>query len=98
MLGRLKGLWTVEQGTVSFGHVPPYFTDNSFHNLGISQVEYDRVHGDGAFQKLAIPVLQSLPDQSTSIANTWPPLRKCRRSVTGISPTPVLPICEAKAT
>jgi cytochrome c peroxidase len=36
-------------------HVPPLFTDFSFHNLGISQAEYDVVHGDGSFAKLTIP-------------------------------------------
>ena len=36
-------------------HAPPLFTDLSYHNLGISQVEYDQVHGDGAFAALEIP-------------------------------------------
>lgn len=36
-------------------HVPPYFTDFSYHNLGISQVEYDQVHGAGKFASLSIP-------------------------------------------
>lgn len=34
-------------------HVPPKFTDNKFHNIGVSQLEYDAAHGDGAFMKLA---------------------------------------------
>ncbi len=36
-------------------HAPPLFTDFSFHNLGVSQIEYDRVHGAGKFAALAIP-------------------------------------------
>ncbi|MCI0486128.1 MAG: hypothetical protein L0229_05960 [Blastocatellia bacterium] len=36
-------------------HTPPLFTDFSFHNTGISQTEYDRVHGEGSFAALAIP-------------------------------------------
>lgn len=55
MLAGLKGFMDSGAGNCVICHAPPYFTDNSFHNLGISQVEYDRVHGDGAFQKLAIP-------------------------------------------
>jgi cytochrome c peroxidase len=36
-------------------HTPPMFTDFTFHNTGISQIEYDRHHGDGSFENLAIP-------------------------------------------
>lgn len=36
-------------------HTPPLFTDFSFHNMGISQSEYDRVNGDGSFAELEIP-------------------------------------------
>lgn len=36
-------------------HAPPLFTDFSFHNLGISQAEYDQLHGAGAFAALPIP-------------------------------------------
>jgi len=36
-------------------HPAPFFTDFSFHNTGVSQVEYDGVHGAGAFAALAIP-------------------------------------------
>ncbi|MFY9570086.1 MAG: cytochrome c peroxidase, partial [Blastocatellia bacterium] len=36
-------------------HTPPLFTDFSFHNMGISQSEYDRVNGEGSFAKLEIP-------------------------------------------
>ncbi|HWP43055.1 MAG TPA: cytochrome c peroxidase, partial [Blastocatellia bacterium] len=36
-------------------HTPPLFTDFSFHNMGISQGEYDRLHGEGSFASLEIP-------------------------------------------
>lgn len=36
-------------------HAPPLFTDFSFHNMGVSQSEYDRVNGDGSFATLQIP-------------------------------------------
>lgn len=38
-------------------HAPPLFTDHDFHNLGFSQLEYDQVHGAGAFAALEIPGL-----------------------------------------
>ena len=48
------------EGTASVGncvvcHVPPTFSDNRFHNAGISQLEYEALHGKGSFAKLAIP-------------------------------------------
>jgi cytochrome c peroxidase len=58
----LKGLKTflTTSGSSSVGncvacHAPPLFTDFSFHNIGISQSEYDRVHGEGSFSHLEIP-------------------------------------------
>ena len=42
-------------GNCTACHTPPDFTDRSFHNNGASQEEYDSVHGDGAFNRLAIP-------------------------------------------
>ena len=36
-------------------HTPPLFTDFSYHNLGVSQSEYDRVNGEGSFIELEIP-------------------------------------------
>jgi cytochrome c peroxidase len=58
----LKGLKTflTTSGASSAGncvacHAPPLFTDFSFHNIGISQSEYDQVHGEGTFAKLSVP-------------------------------------------
>lgn len=36
-------------------HAPPLFTDASFHNMGVTQSEYDQVHGEGSFAALKIP-------------------------------------------
>jgi cytochrome c peroxidase len=50
-------------GNCAACHTPPDFTDFSFHNTGVTQLEYDGVHGEGAFERLAIP---SLADRSRS--------------------------------
>lgn len=46
-------------------HTPPLFTDSSFHNLGISQSEYDRVNRDGSFAELQIPAAAEAHRPST---------------------------------
>ncbi len=38
-------------------HSAPDFTDFALHNTGITQFEYDGVHGEGAFERLFIPAL-----------------------------------------
>jgi len=38
-------------------HAAPHFTDFGFHNTGITQVEYDALHGQNAFSELKIPNL-----------------------------------------
>jgi cytochrome c peroxidase len=45
----------VASGNCVACHAPPLFTDLSFHNMGISQSEYDRVNGEGSFTELKIP-------------------------------------------
>lgn len=37
-------------------HSAPLYTDQSFHNIGTSQLEYDGIHGSGSFQKIPVPV------------------------------------------
>src|ERR1019366_6007258 len=39
-------------GNCAACHQAPDFTDFVFHNTGVSQDEYDTVHGTGAFVKL----------------------------------------------
>jgi len=38
-------------------HPAPLFTDFGFHNTGVTQTEYDAVHGEGAFAALPVPGL-----------------------------------------
>ncbi len=51
----LKLFFNPATGNCVTCHAPPLFTDFSYHNLGISQVEYDQVHGAGRFALLPIP-------------------------------------------
>jgi len=44
-------------GNCAACHQAPDFTDFVFHNTGITQREYDGIHGDGQFVKLHIPSL-----------------------------------------
>ena len=43
-------------------HAPPQFSDFGLHNTGVSQLEYDGIHGSGAFEALAIPTLAERAD------------------------------------
>lgn len=36
-------------------HTPPLYTDQQFHNVGTSQIEYDTLHGFGSFLQLEFP-------------------------------------------
>ncbi len=51
----MKTFFNAETGNCATCHAPPLFTNYSFHNLGVSQIEYDRVHGEGKFAALVIP-------------------------------------------
>jgi len=44
-------------GNCTACHPAPDFTDFGFHNTGVSQAEYDGVHGSGRFARIAIPSL-----------------------------------------
>jgi cytochrome c peroxidase len=50
-------------------HPPPDFTDFGFHNTGVAQVDFDRVHGAGGFAALAIPSLA----ERRADPNAWLP-------------------------
>ena len=39
-------------------HAAPHFTDYGLHNIGITQIEYDNIHGFGKFAALNIPSLR----------------------------------------
>src|SRR5215831_10159834 len=51
----LKLFFNAEAGNCATCHTPPLFTDFSFHNKGVSQLDYDRVHNDGKFAALRVP-------------------------------------------
>ncbi len=42
-------------------HTPPLFTDLSFHNVGVSQADYDSVHGASKFAALEISLNAARP-------------------------------------
>src|SRR5258708_33159971 len=44
-----------EAGNCVSCHTPPLFTDLSFHNIGVTQSDYDRVHGECSFAALDVP-------------------------------------------
>ena len=61
-LNGLKIFFREDQGQQTHGvgncigcHAAPNFTDFSFHNTGITQFEYDAIHGAGSFSGLFIP-------------------------------------------
>jgi cytochrome c peroxidase len=39
-------------------HAAPHFTDFGLHNIGITQIEYDNIHGFGKFAALNFPTLK----------------------------------------
>ncbi|WP_126455576.1 cytochrome-c peroxidase [Sulfuriflexus mobilis] len=45
------------RGNCASCHIAPSFSDYGFHNTGITQTDYDRLHGAGEFMKLKLPVL-----------------------------------------
>lgn len=54
-----RGSDKVRGGNCVSCHAAPHFSDFSFHNTGLTQVNYDQQHGAGAFAKLAIPDLET---------------------------------------
>ena len=50
-----SGSATQSGGNCASCHQAPHFTDFRFHNTGISQNQYDQLHGLGAFNKIKIP-------------------------------------------
>ncbi len=49
------GAQEAHAGNCAACHQAPDFSDFLFHNNGVTQEEYDAVHGDGAFVQLKIP-------------------------------------------
>ena len=52
-----KGSKKLSGGNCVSCHTAPHFSDFGFHNTGLSQQNYDELHGQGAFMKLRIPHL-----------------------------------------
>lgn len=44
-------------------HLAPLFTDQIFHNIGTTQIEYDNIHGKGTFANLEFPNLSERKSQ-----------------------------------
>ena len=53
-----KGSQKLSGGNCVSCHTAPHFSDFGFHNTGLSQQNYDELHGQGAFIKLRIPNLE----------------------------------------
>src|SRR5262249_27244121 len=51
----LSGGASTSSGNCVECHAPPLFSDFSFHNIGVSQSEYEMIHGAGTFALLVIP-------------------------------------------
>jgi cytochrome c peroxidase len=51
-------------------HTPPQFTDYRLHNNGVSQLDYDRIFGSGAFAALTVP---GLAERNAHIDDYLPP-------------------------
>ena len=84
--GTLGYARTASAGNCAECHVPPHFTDFSFHNTGEAQDSYDAVHGLGAFARLAVPSLterQRAPDR-------WLPASAVHPQGSGILRSPAL--------
>lgn len=45
-------------------HAAPHFTDFAFHNIGVTQMEYEAIHGQGSFWKLRIPTVGQRDEQA----------------------------------
>jgi hypothetical protein len=87
-VGTANGDDNQHAGNCAACHQASDFTDFSFHNTGVSQDEYDSVHGAGAFAQLHIPAWLNATLTSTNTCPrlphipmrlnrcvTWPPLR-----------------------
>ncbi len=54
-----RGSDTQRGGNCSACHQAPHFSDFNFHNTGLTQVNYDALHGAGKFMQLDIPDLMT---------------------------------------
>ena len=69
---RTEGLDSV--GNCVTCHVPPLFMDDSYHNTGVSEMEYDGIHGTDSFSRVEIPHRRynaNPPKEFGSSPNRW---------------------------
>ena len=45
----------ISKGNCIACHPSPHFTDFKFHNIGVTQVEYEEIHGPNSFNRLPVP-------------------------------------------
>ena len=64
-----SGEFKTSQGNCLACHPAPHFTDFKFHNIGITQIEYETIHGPRAFNKLPIPSFSA----RSQLADTYLP-------------------------
>lgn len=65
-------------------HAAPTFTDFKLHNTGTAQVEYDGIHGAGAFAQLFIPALtdrNAAPDKYLPATGQHPNAKEPFRAI-----------------
>ena len=53
----LKLFFKNDKGNCASCHAAPHFSDFGFHNTGLTQNNYDALHGAGSYNQLAIPSL-----------------------------------------
>jgi len=72
-------------------HAAPTFTDFKLHNTGTAQTEYDAIHGNGQFARLAIPNLAARnthPEQYLPATHEHPHYLEPFRAIpTAVDPT-----------
>lgn len=61
---------SLNQGMCLVCHKPPTFSDGLFHNVGTTQLEYERVHGQGSFKQLQIPELDQRGETFMAASST----------------------------
>ena len=69
----LRSEGTARAGNCVACHVPPHFTDFNFHNTGVTQDGYDKLHGAGSFAALAFDTSTRPAKYAMSIANRRKP-------------------------
>ena len=59
----------ISNGNCGACHPAPHFTDFKFHNIGVTQIEYEAIHGINSFNELPVPNLLARAQN----ANTYLP-------------------------